>query len=552
MLDLTGEWVQVDRGKDMPQEGDTRRGLVFQLVCALVLLLVLQQLASGFWLKIPLWPLLGNLAVVVLACVLTHRSSAAQATGADAEFVLANAVGLQLVAAGFYIVSLAEIAQHFYVGDLAGSPPEEVFQAFFVENAALHLTDGRGWLPIVAALLAVSIFLAVLGYKRMVEADNAGRTKDGETHWVMNRSTARLHYFSACLSFALFLFIAYPWIRLSPLQPFWYDLLTLIAVVAIQVVTSMIASSWLQLTGWGMRSQPPALPTVDEKTLSAAQRETLRSQREAFLAGIGNRVWRSYGEAGLAALVTFAIVTCVFWPQFVVLAYAIWFVGGVVLLLLLPALISPFSDWLAERALRKPPADEKPLPGGDDGDGPSSLWRWIAGLLVLLLLAALAWHLRDLWPRPEPTPPPQPTVVEAPTPPALPPAEPENCEALVFNVQFGLASAELDAAGRAEIAKAAKCHADTDRARKQGETQTDLQVTVTGQADRRGSTELNQDLSLRRAKAVRDALVDAGVPATSIMEPVALGETSSPPPDDNPDYRRATIRILAPEAVPTN
>lgn len=552
MLNLAGGWVQVYRGTDMPQEGDTRLGLLYQLVLVLLATLVLQQLASGFWLKIPLWPLLGNLAVVFLACVLTHRSRVNSGREHDAEFVLANAVGLQLVAAGFYIVALAEIAQHVHAGDPAGSPPQDVFRAFFVEGTAVYLTDERGWLPIVAALLAISILLATLAYQRMVSAEDAGNIKGGDAHPVLTPWIARLHYFSACLSFAVFLFIAYPWVRSSPIQPFWYDLLTLIAMVVIQFVTGMIVSAWLKPTGWGSRGEPPSLPTVDEKTLSPAQREAFRAQREAFLEGIGRRIRKSYAQAGLAATITLAIIAGVFWRQVVLLLAGVGLGSGTLLLvmllafLLLPAVITPISDWLAERAKRAPPAREEP---SGDGDGPS--WRWIGALVVLLLLAAGAFHLRDFWPRPEePTPPPQ--VAEKPTPPAPPQAETDSCESVVFNVQFGLQSAVIDEAGRVEIAKAAKCHADADRARKQRENQTDLQVTVTGQADRRGPTGLNQDLSLRRASAVRDALVDAGVPRTAIMEPVALGETSSPPPDDNPAFRRATIRIIAPEAVPTN
>lgn len=536
----------------MPQAGDTRLGLLYQVVLVLVATLVLQQIAAGFWLKIPLWPLLGNLAVVVLACFLTHRSRVNSGPEHDAEFVLANAVGLQLVAAGFYIVALAEIAQHVHVGDLAGSPPQDVFRAFFVEGTAVYLTDERGWLPIVAALLSISILLATLSYQRMVSAEDAGNIKDGDAHPVMTPWIARLHYFSACLSFAVFLFIAYPWVRSSPIQPFWYDLLTLIALVVLQFVAGMIVSARLKWTGWGSRGEPPSLPTVDEKTLSPAQKEAFRAQRAAFLEGIGRRVRNSYGQAGLAATITLAIIAGVFWRQVVLLLAGIGLGSGVLLLvvllvvLVLPAVITPVSDWLAERAKRAPPAREEP---SGEGDGRS--WRWIAALVVLLLLAAGAYHLRDFWPRPEePTPPPQ--TVDAPTPPAPPQAEPDRCESLVFNVQFGLQSAVIDEAGRVEIAKAAQCHADADKARKQRENQTDLQVTVTGQADRRGSTALNQDLSLRRANAVRDALVDAGVPRTAIMDPVALGETSSPPPDDNPAFRRATIRIIAPEAVPTN
>lgn len=50
-----------------------------------------------------------------------------------------------------------------------------------------------------------------------------------------------------------------------------------------------------------------------------------------------------------------------------------------------------------------------------------------------------------------------------------------------------------------------------------------IKVCLIGQADRQGNPEFNKRLALRRAQAVRDLLVEYGVPA-SVLVPVSVGE----------------------------
>ncbi len=58
-----------------------------------------------------------------------------------------------------------------------------------------------------------------------------------------------------------------------------------------------------------------------------------------------------------------------------------------------------------------------------------------------------------------------------------------------------------------------------------------LQVGIDGYADPRGTDPHNQALSQRRVDAVRDALIEAGVPAYKIQA-IALG-TARPPCNDS-------------------
>src|SRR5689334_6510467 len=83
-----------------------------------------------------------------------------------------------------------------------------------------------------------------------------------------------------------------------------------------------------------------------------------------------------------------------------------------------------------------------------------------------------------------------------------------------FEVYFPLGKATLSAEASATIAQAAQEYQRTGQAK----------VAVRGHTDTSGSTERNQVLSERRAKAVSDALVSQGVPADAITQE-ALGET---------------------------
>lgn len=75
----------------------------------------------------------------------------------------------------------------------------------------------------------------------------------------------------------------------------------------------------------------------------------------------------------------------------------------------------------------------------------------------------------------------------------------------------------------------------------------DLEIEVAGHTDSVGPAEYNQKLSQRRAEAVRQFLIDRGVPAGQVRaegygenEPVASNDT----PEGREDNRRVEIRIL--------
>jgi hypothetical protein len=103
--------------------------------------------------------------------------------------------------------------------------------------------------------------------------------------------------------------------------------------------------------------------------------------------------------------------------------------------------------------------------------------------------------------------------VAAPPPPPPPPASPPQ----VFSVLFDTGRSTLTAPARATVQQAAAAY---QSARGSG-------VTVTGHTDTTGSEQMNLALSQRRAQAVTDALVAAGVPGTSINS-TATGEASLP------------------------
>lgn len=79
----------------------------------------------------------------------------------------------------------------------------------------------------------------------------------------------------------------------------------------------------------------------------------------------------------------------------------------------------------------------------------------------------------------------------------------------------------------------------------------ELTLRLEGHADRRGRAELNLALSERRAQAVRDALVAAGLPAER-MQLVPLGEQQAAAEPGDADGlaqdRRVTVQLSAPPA----
>lgn len=157
-------------------------------------------------------------------------------------------------------------------------------------------------------------------------------------------------------------------------------------------------------------------------------------------------------------------------------------------------------------------------------------------------------------PRPEPEPLPEPEpepvrVVEAPcaiSPPdaAVDLSGCEEGETIVLEgVTFALDSAELDAEAQRTLQRAAEALV-TERP--------DLRVEIRGHTDSTASESYNQDLSLRRAQAVKQRLASLGV-ATERMSVRGFGE-SQPIADNDTREGRAMnrrVELHVDEADPT-
>ncbi|MDP2374972.1 OmpA family protein, partial [Reyranella sp.] len=113
-------------------------------------------------------------------------------------------------------------------------------------------------------------------------------------------------------------------------------------------------------------------------------------------------------------------------------------------------------------------------------------------MLKKLLVAGLAAFVLGACSEPAPPPPPPPP----------PPAQPTS-----FMVFFDWDRSNLSAQAQTTIQQAAQAYKTRGSAR----------VTATGHTDTSGPEAYNMALSLRRANAVKNALVSEGVPATAIQ-----------------------------------
>lgn len=109
-------------------------------------------------------------------------------------------------------------------------------------------------------------------------------------------------------------------------------------------------------------------------------------------------------------------------------------------------------------------------------------------------------------PKPEPEPEPEPEPAPEPEPE---PAAPES-----VTLYFGFDVATMREAGMDKVRTIADAV----------EANPDLTVSVTGHADRAGPADYNRELSLERARNVRDSLMAQGVPADAISV-AARGES---------------------------
>jgi OOP family OmpA-OmpF porin len=128
---------------------------------------------------------------------------------------------------------------------------------------------------------------------------------------------------------------------------------------------------------------------------------------------------------------------------------------------------------------------------------------------------------------------PPPPPVARPTPPPPPPAAMASAEE---TVNFGFDRADLDAEATAAI------DAMVEQARRQGSIRA---ARLTGHADRIGTEEYNLDLSLRRASAVSDYLVQRIGLDPQAIEISGKGE-SQPLVGCEGVFGAAAIRCLAP------
>src|SRR6266508_1680148 len=139
--------------------------------------------------------------------------------------------------------------------------------------------------------------------------------------------------------------------------------------------------------------------------------------------------------------------------------------------------------------------------------------RRLASLLVLgavLAIVAAGCH-KKVPPAPQPPPPPP-----APAPPPRPLTEEEifarksvadlNAERVLDDAYFDLDKSEIRDDAKSRLQK------DADWMKKWGSTQ----VQVEGHCDSRGSAEYNLALGTRRANAVKEYLVNLGIPVGRI------------------------------------
>ncbi|MGH8649408.1 MAG: OmpA family protein [Burkholderiales bacterium] len=154
----------------------------------------------------------------------------------------------------------------------------------------------------------------------------------------------------------------------------------------------------------------------------------------------------------------------------------------------------------------------------------------------------------ELFPEPRvvapPPPAPKPAPVAKPAPVVAPAlvATPKS-KVVVFHeaALFGFDRADLTPAGQEALRKY--------REEARAELSTATLVKITGHTDSTGAAEYNQQLSLRRAQAVRDHLVKLGGNA-SIMEVAGMGETQ-PIADNKTAAGRSQNRRVEVEVVGT-
>ncbi|MEW5788290.1 MAG: OmpA family protein [Pseudomonadota bacterium] len=131
-------------------------------------------------------------------------------------------------------------------------------------------------------------------------------------------------------------------------------------------------------------------------------------------------------------------------------------------------------------------------------------------------------------------PPPPIRLAEAPKP--KPPLQPRQ-EHITRAVHFPFASAQLTTQARQELDSLKALLPDART------------ITLTGNTDRVGTPAFNRRLAARRAKTVKQALLDMGVPHEHIAR-VEVRCCVDDPPRINPSARRTDLDILIVKPAP--
>lgn len=174
--------------------------------------------------------------------------------------------------------------------------------------------------------------------------------------------------------------------------------------------------------------------------------------------------------------------------------------------------------------------------------------------LVLMSITAFVAACATEPPKPEPKPAPPPVAKPAPAPevkPAPPPPppvakpEPAKPEPPKKPAVLNVTSTELFEFNKATLTPEAKAKLDQEVVARAKDFAGIALVHVDGHADRLGSPQYNQQLSEKRAEAVRAYLVSKGFDA-SRMETLGSGKTN--PVKSCPDQkdRKSLIECLAP------
>jgi OOP family OmpA-OmpF porin len=144
-------------------------------------------------------------------------------------------------------------------------------------------------------------------------------------------------------------------------------------------------------------------------------------------------------------------------------------------------------------------------------------------------------------PAPQPEARPAPPPAPAPAPMAQPAPKPEPKKPAVIN----LASTELFEFDKANLTPEARAKLDAEVIGKLKDMGSIRYINVNGHADRLGTPQYNQDLSEKRAEAVRAYLVSKGVDASRI-ETFGFGKTTPVKSCPDQNDRKALIECLAP------